>query len=259
MVAESYEVSPDHLTYTIKMRKDVTFSDGVPMTANDVKFSFDMVMKPENETMDWRNYYQDFDQCEVIDDYTVRFHAKKPYYRHLSIIGDLAIYPKHVYGTGGDLNTHPANRAPVGSGPYMFEKWDTNQEVVLKRNPNYWNKEHAAHLDKLVWRIMTDDDSSLQVFKRGDIDSFAMTPEQWQKETASPEFKDKFYTFTSLSGPGTWAASVTLAGTCAGPCSRTSAWAGAHDVARPADDTRDNLLWIGQGGVGPGIFRGPRV
>src|SRR5690606_32306986 len=123
LLAESYEISDDHLTYTFKIRKDATFSDGVPVTAKDILFTFNAIQKPENETADLRNYFADVVSAELIDDYTIRFTCNKPYFRHLEILGGLWAYPEHIYGKG-DFNTQPANRQPVGSGPYVFDSWE---------------------------------------------------------------------------------------------------------------------------------------
>lgn len=201
LVAERWEISEDKLTYTFYLKKNVVFSDGTPLTAHDVKFTLDAIQNPKNETADLRNYYQDVTSVEVVDDYTIVFRCSKPYFRHLLMIGGISIFPRHIYGEG-DFNTHPNNRSPVGSGPYMFESWQTNNQIVLRKNPSYWNAERRPHLEKLVWRIITDDNSALEVFMRGDIDSMGLTPEQWQTRASRPEFLARANKFTTLSRPG---------------------------------------------------------
>ena len=115
-VAERWEVSDDHLTYTFYLKENVTFSDGVPLTAHDVKFTYNLINDPKNDTLNIRNYLQDIERVEVIDDYTVRYTMTKPYFRHLLVLGSTEVYPKHIYGKG-DFNKHPNNRHPIGSGP----------------------------------------------------------------------------------------------------------------------------------------------
>ena len=203
-VAESYEIADDHLTYTFKLRQDVKFSDGVPLTGEDVLFTLDKIMDKSVEAADLRNYYQDISSYELVDGdkYTIRFHCSKPYFRHLDMLGGIFILPKHIYGTG-DFNTHPYNRTPVGSGPYIFETWDTNQQIVVRRNPDYWNKERAPRIERLIWKIIVDDDAAFQVLARGDLDHSAdLTPEQWVNQVSAPEFQAKFHSYTSLSRPG---------------------------------------------------------
>lgn len=189
-LAESYEVSEDKLTFTFRLRKDVKFSDGVPLTAEDVKFSFDALMDPKADTMSLRSYFLTVDRCEVLDAYTVRFVCKEPYFKSLISLGeDLRILPKHIFSEG-DFNTHPNNRKPIGTGPYVFEAWDTGQQITLTRNENYWGPK--PHLLKRVYRIITDQNAALQVMQQGGLDVMSLTPDQWVNQTSQPEFTAKF-------------------------------------------------------------------
>ncbi|HOT51455.1 MAG TPA: ABC transporter substrate-binding protein, partial [Candidatus Hydrogenedentes bacterium] len=138
-LAESWDIAPDHLTYTFRLRKGVVFSDGQPLTAHDVKFTFDKLMDPTTDAAALRNYYQDVTSCEILDEHAIRFVCKKPYFKHLTMLGGLRIIPRHVYAEG-DFNSHPNNRKPVGSGPYVFEKWETGLQIVLARNETYWQE-----------------------------------------------------------------------------------------------------------------------
>src|SRR5690606_15212294 len=90
-LAESWEVSDDHLSYTFHLRPDVHFSDGTPLTAEDVKFSFDTVKDPTTDAPHIRNYFEDVTSCEIIDPQTVRFSCSKPYFKHAIMIGGLEI------------------------------------------------------------------------------------------------------------------------------------------------------------------------
>src|SRR5690606_27070182 len=72
-LAESYEISDDHLVYTFKLRPGVVFSDGTPLTSADVKFTFDKLMDPAVDAADLRNYFLNVDRCEALDEHTVRF------------------------------------------------------------------------------------------------------------------------------------------------------------------------------------------
>ncbi|MBI5093008.1 MAG: hypothetical protein HZB26_11285 [Candidatus Hydrogenedentes bacterium] len=201
MLAESYEVSPDHLTYTFKMRKDAKFSDGRPVTAQDLLFTFNAIRDPKNETADARNYYQSIEKAEALDDYTVKFTCNKPYFKNLDVIGETLVYPKHVYEQG-DFNTHPNNRKPVGSGPYVFESWETNQQITLTRNENYWNPAKKPHIVKLVNKIITNEDSAFQVLDRQELDMMGLNAEQWVNRASKPEFEAKFnkHTYWASSG-----------------------------------------------------------
>ncbi len=197
-LAESWDIAPDHLTYTFHLRKGVTFSDGQPLTAQDVKFTFDKLMEPATDAAALRNYYQDVASCEALDDYTVRFTCKKPYFKHLTMLGELRIMPKHVYGQG-DFNTHPNNRKPVGSGPYVFEAWETGSQITLMRNEKYWRAK--PQVLKRAYKIITDATAAFQVLDRQELDMMTLTPELYVNRASKPEFQAKFntYTFSSSS------------------------------------------------------------
>jgi peptide/nickel transport system substrate-binding protein len=188
VIAESWEVSDDHLTYTFRLRKDVKFSDGVPLTARDVKFTFDKIKDPAVDAAHIRNYYQDVLSCETPDDYTAVFKCSQPYFKHIDFLA-VDVLPKHIYGEG-DFNKHPNNRKPVGSGPYVLESWDTGSQIVLARNENYWGEK--PKLKKIVYKIITDSNAALQVLERQDLDVMAMTPEQWVSRASKPDFQAKF-------------------------------------------------------------------
>jgi peptide/nickel transport system substrate-binding protein len=192
-LAKSWDISEDKLTYTFHLRDDVTFSDGVPFTARDVKFTFDRIMDPSADTAHMRNYYRDVVACDVLDPHTVRFTCDNPYYRHLVILGLFEILPEHIYSQGDFNSAH--NRTPVGTGRYVLEKWDTGLQVVLARNENYWGEAESGqpYFDKIIFKIMTDDNAAFQVLMAGDIDRMKLLPEDWVRRADTPRFKERFY------------------------------------------------------------------
>jgi peptide/nickel transport system substrate-binding protein len=190
-VAKSWEISDDHLIYTFVLRDDVHFSDGQPLTVEDVKFSFDTIKNPAVDAPHLRNYYKNVVSCEIVDPQTVRFTCDLPYYRHLTMLGGFELLPQHIYGTG-DFNQHPNNRNPVGSGPYVLAEWQTGRQMVLDRNMDYWNPERMGHFDKRIYKIITNDNAALMELMRGDMDSMGLTPEQWVGRANTPRFAERF-------------------------------------------------------------------
>ncbi len=190
-LAESWEVSPDHLTYTFRLRQGVLFHDGKPLTAADIKFAFDTIKDPKVDAPHLRNYYQDVTRCEIPDALTLRFTMSKPYFKALEMIGGIPAIPRHIFAAG-DFNNHPNARHPVGTGPYRFVKWDTGREIVLERNADYWNASRRGNLDRIVYRIITDPNAALQVFKKGELDLTTLTPNQWVRETDPRTFQREF-------------------------------------------------------------------
>jgi peptide/nickel transport system substrate-binding protein len=192
-IAKSWDISEDKLTYTFHLRDDVHFSDNVPLTAHDVKFSHDVVMDPTNDTAAGRSLRVDIESATVLDDYTIQFKVNKPYIYHLVVMGGNEIYPKHIYGKG-EFNNHPNNRAPVGSGPYTFDSWTTGQQIVLARNENYWGPKQP--LAKRVWKLITDDNAAFQALERGDTDRYLVKPDAWNRKASKPAFEENFNKFT---------------------------------------------------------------
>lgn len=192
-VAERWEVSDDHLTYTFYLKENVTFSDGVPLTAHDVKFTYELIIDPKNDTLNIRNYLQDIERVDVIDDYTVRYTMTKPYFRHLLVLGSTEVYPKHIYGKG-DFNKHPNNRHPIGSGPYVFESWETGNQIVIARNENYWGEKPL--LDKRVFKMISDDNAEFQALENHAVDMIDVPPEKWHRRTNTPKFEREFQKLT---------------------------------------------------------------
>ena len=195
-IAQSYDVSDDKLVYTFHLRNDVKFSDGVPLTAKDVKFTFDKIMDPKVDAPQLRNYFVEVTSVNVPDDYTVQFTCAKPFYLHAVMIGSTPIMPEHVYGTG-DFNNHPNNRMPIGCGPYVLERWKTGLELVLARNPGYFGGQgdHAPWFDRIVYSVITDDNASFLVLNRGDLDCRGLTPEEWIRRANTPHFLKQFNRF----------------------------------------------------------------
>ena len=192
-IAESWDICEEYLEYTFYLRDDVRFSDGEPLTAEDVVFSFETVLDPEVMAPHLRNYYADIEEVELVDDYTVRFTCSQPYFRHLIMIGGLPILPKHIYGEG-DFNDHPKNRSPVGSGPYVFHDWRTGQRVTLRRNENYWKEK--PYIEERVFLIITEPNSAFQILNRQDMDVMELTPELWRHRASRSEFQQRFNRYT---------------------------------------------------------------
>ncbi len=196
-IAERWEISEDKLTYTFYLRKDVTFSDGKPLTAQDVLFTYESIMDTANLTADKRSYLVDFESATALDEYTVQFKAKQPYFLHLDVLGSLQILPKHIYGED-NFNEHPANRAPVGSGPYRFEKWDTGQQLVIAKRSDYWGPKKPL-VNQIHYKFITDNNAAFQLLRRGDVDEMRLTPEQWVRQASQPDITSKYQKYTLYS------------------------------------------------------------
>jgi peptide/nickel transport system substrate-binding protein len=189
-LAESWEISEDRLKYTFHLKRNIRWQDGHPFTAKDILFSFERINDPLVDAAHLRNYYQDIQELEVIDDYTVRFHYRIPYFRALEFCGGIPIVPSHLFDPSDDFNRHPIGRNPMGTGPYKFLHWETGKELVLVRNEEYWGEK--PHLDRIVFKIIADTTASFQVLKQGGLDVSGLRPIQWEKQTQSERFQENF-------------------------------------------------------------------
>jgi peptide/nickel transport system substrate-binding protein len=189
LLAESWKISDDKLTYTFHIRKGIKWQDGVPFTSQDVVFSYSKIMDPQVDAPHLRNYYKDIKSVEAVDELTVKFTYSRPYFLALEFCGGMPIVPKHIFEKG-DFNTNEAGRHPIGTGPYRFVNWNTGREIVLQKNQDYWGEK--PHLDRIVFRIINDPTVAFQVLKREELDLMALTPIQWSRQSDTENFSRKF-------------------------------------------------------------------
>ncbi|MGD9157072.1 MAG: ABC transporter substrate-binding protein [Desulfobacteraceae bacterium] len=192
-LAESYELSEDGLEVTFKLRENIYFSDGVPVTTDDVIFTFNTIMNPKIDGADKAQGFIDVERVEPIDGKTVKFFMKRPFFKTLDNLSfvDIGIYPKHIYQFDDPAEFNERHSNPFGSGPYVFEKWDVGREVVLKRNENYWGKK--PKIKKVVYRFITNPVACLQALRSGQIDIMIPAVDQFAELDSDNEFKEQFY------------------------------------------------------------------
>jgi peptide/nickel transport system substrate-binding protein len=190
-LAESWIISPDKLSFTFRIRKGVRWSDGVELTSDDVVYSYKTIMDPNVPCADKKVYLIDIASVVALDRYTVRFTYNKLYYRALEICGSMNIIPRHVFDNGKNISSNDANRHPVGTGPYLFDRWDTGKQVVLVRNTNYWKA--VPQIRKIVFKIITEPNVAFQMLKKEELDVMVIRPIQWVRQTGSESFNRRFY------------------------------------------------------------------
>jgi microcin C transport system substrate-binding protein len=191
-LAEKSEQSADGKTITFFLRKDVKFSDGKPVTAADVKFSFDVVFDNKYNAAHKRPYYENIEKAEVIDPYTVRFTVKEKYFGNYEVVAGMGILPKHVYENADEGKKK--NKTIIGSGPYKLETYEQGQYLTLVKNKDWygaklehnkgrWNFEH------LRMRFIKDENIILERIKKGEIDLYDdILPDTYEKLAVGPEW-----------------------------------------------------------------------
>lgn len=204
-------ISDDHLTYTFTLRKGIKFSDGKPLTAKDVVFSYKVVKNPLiTDGAALRNYYESVANVEAKDDYTVVITMTQPYFLAEYFLGGLWIMPKHVldpksltdgysFAETSSLSKAQANssikafadwyntpevkrdvKLNIGTGPYMFDEWKTGESITLKRSNTWWNagkdKWNPAYPEKLFYKVINDRSAAVVALKNGEIDFMEYVP-----------------------------------------------------------------------------------
>ncbi len=166
-LASSWTVSPDEKTYTFKLRSGVKWHDGEAFTSEDVKWSFETGLK---ENARAQGVIGRIESISTPDDMTVEFKLKQAYAPFLiqMKVFDTPILPQHVYGTG-DLATNPANRAPIGTGPFKFSEWTTGQKVTLVKNPDYWTAGEPT-LEEVIFQIIPESQNRVNAIVSGEVD-----------------------------------------------------------------------------------------
>jgi len=164
-LAESWKASPDGLTYTFSLRRGVKFHNGEPVTAQDVKFSFERYRGVASKALKER-----VAAVDVVDPQTVRFRLKQPWPDFMTFYATPAtgaawIVPKKYVESVGDEGF---KKAPIGAGPYRFVSFKPGVELVLEANEQYWRK--APSIKRLVLRSVPDDTTRVAMLKRGEAD-----------------------------------------------------------------------------------------
>jgi peptide/nickel transport system substrate-binding protein len=166
-LATRWEFSADGRVLTFTLREGVRFHDGEAFSAEDVIFTFDRLMDPAVAASSTRSDFSDLRQWEALGDGRVRLRFARPGFKILESLSHLSILPKHVYGVG-DLNQHPANHRPVGTGPFRFDTWQRGRFVRLARFERYWGDKPA--LERVVYRLVRSKQKALGLVKRGELD-----------------------------------------------------------------------------------------
>lgn len=139
---ENGGISKDGRTVTYHLRHNVKWHDGAPFTADDVKFTWQAVMNPNNNVVERRGYDQ-VRSVDTRDAYTVVFHLKAPFSPFVdTVFGEsddpFRIVPKHILGKYPNINTVPFNQQPVGTGPFKVARWVHGDHVEFVANPDYF-------------------------------------------------------------------------------------------------------------------------
>lgn len=170
-LAESWDISPDGLTYTFHLREGLTFSDGSPLKASDVKFSLERLRDAEGSIM--AGMFSVIAGIETPDDRTVAVTLNQPSAPALAgfAMFSAAVVPeKAVAERGEDFGNNP-----VGAGAFMLDEWKRGEYLRLVKNPNYWEADRVK-LDAIEWSYIPNDNTRILKLQAGEVDAIIFVP-----------------------------------------------------------------------------------
>lgn len=169
-LAESWE-TPDETTYIFNLRRGVKWHDGSDFTAEDVKYTFDIVLDPEGPAI-WRNNFDAVTSVEIIDDHTVKFTTSAPF---PPLLGAFAILRSSAIIKKGAMEETNLDNEINGTGPYKLIRYVPQDVIELERNPDYWGAP-LPYLDSVSFKILTEEDARVAGLRAGSIDYALLTP-----------------------------------------------------------------------------------
>ena len=193
-LARAWSISDDKKTFTFTLDPQARWSDGRPVTAEDVKWTFDAIMDPKNLTGVHKVSLERFESPTVLGTYTIRFTARDVHWVNLSAVGGFHILPKHSL-SGRDFNKVTFD-FPVISGLYQIDTIDEGLSLTLKRRNDWWNitakrNQNTGNFDRLRFRFFAERENAFEAFKKGLLDLYPVyTSRLWVNETKGDRFSN---------------------------------------------------------------------
>ncbi|MGY3581726.1 peptide/nickel transport system substrate-binding protein [Bradyrhizobium sp. USDA 4341] len=202
-LATAWSVSEDGLQYRFELRRNVSWHDGQAFTSADVVYSVGLLKSAHPRG---RTTFANLIEATAVDEHTVvlKLSRPAPYLLYALAAGESPIVPRHVYQGKGDPLQNPNNRAPIGTGPFVFKEWVLGNYVSYVRNPNYWDSP-KPYLEALLVRVIPDGAARAVAFETSELDLGGSTPvspldlERFQKishlglETRGYEYSPTLY------------------------------------------------------------------
>ena len=192
LIAESWQVSEDGLHFKFKLRPNVTFSDGTPLTADDVAFTYRFIMDSRIKAPRERAYFEKIASVTADGPHTVEFIFKEPYFDSLTLAGGMSILAKHFYEPylAEPERFNQSKGLLFGSGPYRLsdpKDWTPDKGVVeLERNPRYWGAVQPS-FNRIIWKIIENETARLTSYRNGEIDTYSAQAREYKKRLLKDE------------------------------------------------------------------------
>ena len=193
-LAKKWNVSPDGKTFTFELFDNLKWSDGKALTAQDVKFSFSAYRNPEYGGIRYLPYFEKMESVEILDDKTILFKVKEPYFGNFEVIAGMDIIPKHIYK---DPKLKMSKNL-IGSGPYKLTHYIKGKILVLKRNPLWAGQNNPANKEKwnfptMVFRFVKNEADTLLRMEKEHLDFSYLTAESFLEKTKSATWRIKIH------------------------------------------------------------------
>ncbi len=192
--AESFEVLDDGKHLKFKMREDIVWQDGTPLTADDVTFTYNLIIDPNTPTA----YAADFmsiKEYKQTGKYTFEVFYEEVYARALiSWMQD--ILPKHILEKE-DITKTDFARNPIGAGPFKLQEWQVGSRITLASNERYF--EGRPHINSIIYRIIPDQATIFLEARNRAVDYLGLTPQQYQRQTVGKRWEELWNKYKTLS------------------------------------------------------------
>ncbi len=193
LLADDAELAADGLSVTYHINPKARFSDGSPVMADDVKFSFD-TLKSAQAHPQYRFYWSDITQAVVVDERTVRFEFARVNPELHMIAGQIPVFSRHWVGEKSFEEV--VLDAPIATGPYTVESYDLGKSVSYRRNSDYWGRDLNVrrgmfNFEKVTFRYYLDSTVQLEAFKAGEFDFILVNnSKQWARDYVGSKFEN---------------------------------------------------------------------
>ncbi|PKN09324.1 MAG: peptide-binding protein [Deltaproteobacteria bacterium HGW-Deltaproteobacteria-8] len=199
LAAQSFEILEDGRLLKFTLKKGIRWTDGQPLTARDVEFTYKLMIDPKTPTA----YAEDFlavKEFKLTGEYSFEVRYDKPFARAL-VTWASSILPRHLL-EGQDLLKTPLARQPVGAGPYILKSWTAGDRLVLVANPDYF--EGRPYIDEVVMRVIPDQSTQFMELKSGNLDEINLSPQQYLYQTEGQDWTANYRKFQYVASAYTY-------------------------------------------------------
>jgi len=184
-LADSWEISPDGLTYRFELNKKATFTNGKPVRASDVVYTLRKIADPKTKAVQAYDAFvnMELNGTRAVDDDTLEVKFRQRLAAQLLRFNDVLVVPEEAY-SAGNFEKDFVTQA-VGSGPYELVRRQPGTEVVLRRRKDYWSE--RPHIDQIVFKVVDDHATAYNALKRGDLDESLIPSDTWLRERNNPQ------------------------------------------------------------------------